>query len=111
LESRNGYERLKSNSLEIYPSPSKLYRLQAKMISNDGNCPKVYSWFRDERDFECQPKDGAAASERKKCRVQVMCDEANFKSDIYTNVQNGVTSGFAASDGMSTINFAAEVAK
>jgi hypothetical protein len=35
LESPAAYERLKANSLEVYPSQSKLYTLQRQLISNE----------------------------------------------------------------------------
>jgi hypothetical protein len=49
LESPAAYERLRENSLEVYPSQTTLYNLQRKLIPNEGHDPRVYGWFGDNR--------------------------------------------------------------
>jgi hypothetical protein len=104
LESPAAYERLRENSLEVYPSQTTLYNLQRKLIPNEGRDPRVYGWFGDKR------RTGGS-SQYTKSSVMILFDEMSMTADICTNIKNNRTTGFTATDGYNTIHLATELKK
>jgi len=101
LDCPSGYDRLKENSLEIFPHARTLYRLQHKMTYVEGISPKVYGWLRDDLDLQKRPSANLYG--------HVVFDEMKLQSDIYWHSRSGKMMGFASSNANKQLSLMKEV--
>jgi hypothetical protein len=91
-QSPSNYDRLKANSLDIYPLTGTLQNLASKVTAKEGLSPKVYAWFRDQLDFsENMDRPGFGIG-------IFYFDEMKLKSGIYNNMKYHASVGIASSN-------------